>query len=114
MPDLDGSAGADTAVTGSATPRSGAVGTRSSSVSVTVRYFAAARAAAGRDEESLELPAPATVADVIGAAQQRHGEALARVLQRCSYLHNATAVHDHGISLQDGDQIDVLPPFAGG
>jgi molybdopterin converting factor small subunit len=116
MPDLPGGAGADAAVTGSSTPGSGVAVTRStaSSVSVTVRYFAAAKAAAGRDEEPLELPAPATVADLIGAAEQRHGEALARVLQRCSYLHNATAVHDHGTPLQDGDQIDVLPPFAGG
>jgi molybdopterin converting factor small subunit len=87
---------------------------RASTVTVTVRYFAAARAAAGRNEERLVLPEPATVSDVIVAAQQRHGESLSRVLQRCSYLHNGTAVHDRAAFVADDDQVDVLPPFAGG
>jgi molybdopterin converting factor small subunit len=108
MPEVPGTAGGDGAVAVTETTGSG------STVTVTVRYFAAARGAAGRDEEPVVLPEPATVADLIAATEHRHGEPLARVLQRCSYLHNATAVHDRSAILAEGDQVDVLPPFAGG
>lgn len=81
---------------------------------VTVRYFAAARAASGIDEEPMTLPGAATVADVLDAAVASHGEELKRVLARCSYLRNAVAIHDTATELVDGDQVDVLPPFAGG
>lgn len=81
---------------------------------VTVRYFAAARAASGVDEEALSLPTPATIAAVLRAAVAAHGADLERVLTRCSYLHNSVAVHEHADVMADGDQLDVLPPFAGG
>jgi molybdopterin converting factor small subunit len=81
---------------------------------VQVRYFAAARAAAGRDEEAVTVTAPATVASVLDAVTSQHGDALARVLARCSYLLGATAVHELSAAVGAGDQIDVLPPFAGG
>lgn len=84
------------------------------SVTVTVRYFAAARAAADTDEEPLEIAAPATVASVLAAAVSAHGAELARVLERCSYLRNSVAVHGLATELVDGDAVDVLPPFAGG
>ena len=48
---------------------------------VTVRYFAAARAAAGVESERLDVPAGGTVADVLAAARARHGTELARVLR---------------------------------
>jgi molybdopterin converting factor small subunit len=81
---------------------------------VTVRYFAAARAASGVDEEPLEVPAPATVESVLTAAVDAHGDELQRVLARCSYLRNSVAVHGLSTILNDGDALDVLPPFAGG
>lgn len=81
---------------------------------VTVRYFAAARAASGVDEEELTLPAPVTIAAVLAAAVEAHGTELDRVLGRCSYLHNALAVHARDAVMAEGDQLDVLPPFAGG
>jgi molybdopterin converting factor small subunit len=85
-----------------------------STVTVTVRYFAAARAAAGIDEESVTVPAPAAVDAVVRAIAERHGDKLERVLARCSYLLNATAVRDRSAAVGGGDEIDVLPPFAGG
>jgi len=85
-----------------------------SSVTVQVRYFAAARAAAGSDEEPVTVESPATVASVIDSITTRHGDALARVLTRCSYLLGATAVHELSTPVRAGDQLDVLPPFAGG
>ena len=81
---------------------------------VTVRYFAAARAAAQTEAESIELPAGAAIADALSAVGERHGAELARVLQRCSYLLDEVAVRDHAVRLHDGATLDVLPPFAGG
>jgi molybdopterin converting factor small subunit len=83
-------------------------------VTVTVRYFAAARAATRLDQETVTLEAPATVQQAADAAVQRHGRALAAVLTRCSFLLDEVAVHGLDQPVPDGAVIDVLPPFAGG
>lgn len=93
---------------------SGPGGAGASTVTVTVRYFAAARAASGVDEEALVVGAPATVESILAAAVDAHGDELGRVLERCSYLRNSVAVHGLSTALGDGDALDVLPPFAGG
>jgi sulfur-carrier protein len=80
---------------------------------VTVRFFAAARAAAGVEETDLALPTGATVADLIGVLEAQ-GPDLARVLARCSYLCDGVAVRDTTAVLADSCVVDVLPPFAGG
>jgi sulfur-carrier protein len=82
-------------------------------VEVTVRFFAAARAAAGADSDLLAVPAGATVADLVSELSCRSDE-LARVLQRCSYLCDGTAVRNQATTLRSGQTLDVLPPFAGG
>jgi molybdopterin converting factor small subunit len=81
---------------------------------VTVRYFAAARAAAGVELERLDVPAAGTVEDVLVAARARHGSELVRVLERCSFLLDEVAVRDPATPLPDTATLDVLPPFAGG
>jgi len=83
-------------------------------VSITVRYFAAARAAAGCPEERLVIAAPATIQDVLTAARGRHGARLSTVLARCSYLLDEVAVHGGDTPVSSGSVVDVLPPFAGG
>lgn len=83
-------------------------------ITIRVRYFAGARAAAGVDEESLPLPAGSTVHDVLEALGTRHGEQLDRVLAASSFLVDAVAVRDRDVPLVDGVELDVLPPFAGG
>jgi molybdopterin converting factor small subunit len=88
--------------------------TTTTTTRVTVRYFAAARAAAGTETEPLELPGAATVDDVVTALGDRHGAELARVLERCSFLLDEFAVRDRSTPLSDGATFDVLPPFAGG
>jgi sulfur-carrier protein len=82
-------------------------------VTITVRYFAAARAAAGSESEQLAVRAGATVGELVGTLGGRSQE-LARVLSRCSYLCDGMAVRDQAQPLQAGNTIDVLPPFAGG
>ncbi len=80
---------------------------------ITVRYFAAARAAAGSDSEQLSVRSGATVSELVDRLGDRSQE-LARVLSRCSYLCDGVAVRDQAQPLQAGNTIDVLPPFAGG
>ena len=81
---------------------------------VTIRYFAAARAAAGVETEPLELPDGATVEAALTALKERHGPELGRVLDRCSFLLDEVAVRDRAAVLPAGATLDVLPPFAGG
>ena len=81
---------------------------------VTIRYFAAARAAAGVETEPLELPDGGTVQDALAALREQHGAELARVLDRCSFLLDEVAVRDRSAVMPAGATLDVLPPFAGG
>lgn len=81
---------------------------------VRVRYFAGARAASGVAEESIQLPAGATVRDVLADLTARHGDRLATVLAASSFLLDGVAVRNRGVTLDDGVGLDVLPPFAGG
>lgn len=92
------------------------------SVVVTVRYFAAARAAAGVTEETVSVAAGAgaggpgvltSVGVVVATAGERHPD-LIRVLPRCSFLLDEVAVHGPDTPVRGGQVIDVLPPFAGG
>lgn len=82
----------------------------------TIRYWAAAKAAAGTGEEPYRA---ATLADALTSARERHASRpeFARVLLRCSFLVDGSPVgtRDHGdVPLADGGTVEVLPPFAGG
>lgn len=82
-------------------------------VRVTVRYFAAAAAAAGIDTETLDIAAGTSVAELVEQLGARNEE-LARVLKRCSYLCDEIAVRDMAKKFSTPQTVDVLPPFAGG
>ena len=81
---------------------------------IEVRYFAAARAAAGVESEQVTVPVGATVDILLKTVRTSHGDDLARVLDRCSFLLDEVAVRDRDLPLHDGAVVDVLPPFAGG
>ena len=78
---------------------------------VTVRYFAGARAAAGVDTETC---AAGTLEELVGAIVAAHGERLEKVLTACSFLVDGTQTRDRALLLEPGAVVDVLPPFAGG
>ena len=82
-------------------------------IAVTVRFFAAAGAAAGTESETITVRPGATVAELVDGLALRNAR-LAAVLRRCSYLCDGIAVRDDAATLRAGDTIDVLPPFAGG
>jgi sulfur-carrier protein len=83
---------------------------------VTIRYWAAAKEAAGVPEESVEA---VTLRDALDAAvaNRKPDTRLATVIARSSFLVNADPVGRtarESIALEPGAVIEVLPPFAGG
>ncbi|MZD07559.1 MoaD/ThiS family protein [Streptomyces sp. SID5785] len=80
----------------------------------TIRYWAAAKAAAGVAEEPYDAE---TLADALAGARTRHPGDLVRVLQRSSFLIDGDPVgtREHEtVRLAEGGTVEVLPPFAGG
>ena len=83
---------------------------------VSIRYWAAARDAAGMSEELVEADTLAGALTTV-LAQRPADDRLRQVMARSSFLVNALPVrrdaHEQAI-LEDGATIEVLPPFAGG
>ena len=80
----------------------------------TLRYWAAARAAAGVAEETTSA---ATLAEALLLARAVRDDRFGRVLEVCSFVVDGEPVgaRDHAqVRLADGGLVDVLPPFAGG
>ena len=75
-----------------------------------VNFYAAAKAAS--DSATLKIPA-GTLGALIDELASRSPE-LAKLLPTCSYLLNGEACEDRGQVLVEGDNVDVLPQFAGG
>ncbi|GAB3439564.1 MoaD/ThiS family protein [Streptomonospora sediminis] len=85
-------------------------------VNGTIRYWAAAKDAAGRAEEPVT---GATLAEVLESVRSaRSGDdRLLRVLERSSFVVDEYPVgtRPHAdVGLDEGYVIEVLPPFAGG
>ena len=81
---------------------------------VTVRYFAAAKEAAGTDREQVVA---ATLAEALEAVRGRHDARFTTVVGRCTYVVDGAPVggRDHAaVHLAEDAVVDVLPPFAGG
>ncbi|MGA7206475.1 MAG: MoaD/ThiS family protein [Specibacter sp.] len=88
-----------------------------------VRFFAAAAAATGTEQQHVDLGTEAsfTLADLSAlltasfpVSASAATPPLSELLTRCSFLVNEVAARDLGVALQTGDVVDVLPPFAGG
>jgi molybdopterin synthase sulfur carrier subunit len=85
----------------------------------TLRFFAAARAAVGRDEQVVEVPdgESATIGRLLTEVRPVEGTSAADwrdVLLRCSFLVDGLTTRDREQVVADGDVVDVMPPFAGG
>jgi molybdopterin synthase sulfur carrier subunit len=86
-----------------------------------IRYFAAAKAAAGVEQETLEFSDGAALTDVIyhlielhPGTEVGHTPTLAKILARSRFLRNDVALRDFDEPLGPADEIDSLAPFAGG
>ncbi|MFN2562455.1 MAG: MoaD/ThiS family protein [Jatrophihabitans sp.] len=76
--------------------------------SVTVRYWAGAQRAAGIEKETLSAGTVAELRDVL-----RGRPGLDRVADVASFLVDGQQAGEDA-RLQEGAEVDVLPPFAGG
>ena len=85
----------------------------------TLRFFAAARAAVGRDEQVVDVPdgESATIGRLLTEVRPVEGTSAADwrdVLLRCSFLVDGLTTRDREQVVAHGDVVDVMPPFAGG
>lgn len=79
-----------------------------------IRYWAAAKSAAGAAEEPYDA---ATLADALETAAARRDDAFARVVSLSSFLVDGDPVGTRAhrdVRLPEGGVVEVLPPFAGG
>ena len=84
---------------------------------VTLRYWAAARAAAGVDEDVLEVYGGVTLASLADRARAAHSERFGQVLKTCSALIGDRPVgtaDPAAVTVEPGQTVEFLPPFAGG
>ena len=80
----------------------------------TIRYWAAAREAAGCAEESYDA---VTLGEALDAARAGRDQRFADVLRRCAFIVDGDPVgaRSHAaLMLRAGGIVEVLPPFAGG
>ncbi len=89
---------------------------------VTLRYWAAAKQAAGVAEETISAGTLAAALEAALSVRERNAAAgtdggLRAVLARSSFLVNGNPVGSRApetVTLRDAAVIEVLPPFAGG
>lgn len=85
---------------------------------VTVRYWAGARAAAGTPEDTFEATPDLTLSELLARVLEQHpGDRMARTVAVCSVLVGDRPVRsqDPGtVAIAPGSVVELLPPFAGG
>jgi molybdopterin synthase sulfur carrier subunit len=85
---------------------------------VTVRYWASARAAAGVETDDLPTTGALTLTDVVRRVAALHpGGRLPGVIEACSVLVGDEPVKSRdpdSVLVRPGQTVEFLPPFAGG
>lgn len=84
-----------------------------------VRYWAAARAAAGVETDTVEVGSGSSLADLLEAVLDLHRDRpkLPGVIGVCSVLvgdRPVGATDPAAVVIRPGDTVELLPPFAGG
>ena len=85
---------------------------------IRVRYWAAARSAAGVAEETVDVADPITLAELRAELVELHPEGrLSDVIRVCSVLVGDRPVSSGdpaAVVVRPGETVEFLPPFAGG
>ena len=91
---------------------------RTEVATVTLRYWAAARHAAGTDSDAVEVTGPTPLSDLLRTARATHDDRrFADVLACCSVMvgdRPVTTDDPSTVLVQPGQSVEFLPPFAGG
>lgn len=86
--------------------------------SIRVRYWAAARSAAGVASDDLAVDAPIPLSEVVRRALALHPDTrLPDVLKACSALvgdQPVSSADPESVMVPPGSSVEFLPPFAGG
>ncbi|KQS14710.1 hypothetical protein ASG04_02405 [Curtobacterium sp. Leaf183] len=77
----------------------------------TMRFFAAARAAVGVDETTVDAD---TLDDALRGVDAADADRWRTLQERCSYLVDGLSTRDRSTPLDGVALVDVMPPFAGG
>lgn len=86
-------------------------------VTVTLRFFAASRAATGLDQLECVSDDEPTLGEQLAGLAPANGtdpDEFERMLQRCSFLVDGVTTRDRSTPVPAGAVVDVMPPFAGG
>lgn len=85
---------------------------------ITLRYWAAAKAAAGTASDVVAAEGPMTIAELLGRAVALHPDTrLSDVLAVCAVLVDdrpASSEEPGEVVVRPGQVVQFLPPFAGG
>ena len=85
---------------------------------ITVRYWAAARSAAGVAADRIEVDGVVPLGEVVRRAAALHPDTrLPAVLRICSVLvgdQPVSTADPDSVPVEPGSQVEFLPPFAGG
>lgn len=85
---------------------------------VTVRYWAGARAAAGTAEDAFVVDGDLTLSGLLALVLERHpDDRMARTVAACSVLLGDRPVRSQdpaSVVVAPGAVVELLPPFAGG
>ena len=85
---------------------------------IRVRYWAAARSAAGVPEDAVDVSGPMTLAELVAEVVRRHPESrFSDVIAVCSVLVGDQPVGSRdpeSVVVPPGATVEFLPPFAGG
>lgn len=86
--------------------------------SVTVSFWAAARAAVGVPTDEIPIAGSTRLSDLVAEVLRRYpGDHVGRVLGVCSVLVGDRPVGSQApteVWVEPGDRVEFLPPFAGG
>ncbi|RKO86431.1 hypothetical protein BDK51DRAFT_44253 [Blyttiomyces helicus] len=83
---------------------------------ITVLYFAASKDLAGTGQESLPLPNPVSVPEIVSQILSRHS-ALEAILDTAMVAVNLEYVDKEGsdgVLIKAGDEVALIPPVSGG
>lgn len=79
-------------------------------MSINIKYFGSVAEATGKDQESMELPAPTTVHAINEALKAQYGN-LGKLKYRIA-VNQELVAEQHEVN--NNDELALLPPFAGG